>query len=61
METGELLGMAKQPADAAYGRAADFKSGIQQVSLLARVMATARARVTASPARACSAFSRFAS
>ncbi|KWU43015.1 hypothetical protein RHOSPDRAFT_35401 [Rhodotorula sp. JG-1b] len=30
METGELLGMAKQPADAAYGRAADFKSGIQQ-------------------------------
>lgn len=34
METGELLGMAKQPADAAYGRAADFKSGIQQVSSL---------------------------
>lgn len=48
METGELLGMAKQPADAAYGRAADFKSGIQQVSLRTLVMGVNRSRVTAS-------------
>ncbi|GAA5881252.1 hypothetical protein JCM3774_002864 [Rhodotorula dairenensis] len=30
LQTGEILGLARQPADAAYGRANEFKSGLQQ-------------------------------
>ncbi|POY70109.1 hypothetical protein BMF94_6883 [Rhodotorula taiwanensis] len=30
MQTGELLGLARQPADKAYGRANDLKEGLQQ-------------------------------
>ncbi|BGP55151.1 hypothetical protein JCM8202_002790 [Rhodotorula sphaerocarpa] len=30
LPTGEIIGLARQPADAAYGRANDIKSGLQQ-------------------------------